>query len=81
MKCLATEGPSVRVDACVVLTSEDDEQDDGDVDEQELEVSQVAEDLHRERTNPNGNSIKLYKLDKVFSMYILILYVRCLSLQ
>ena len=55
MKCLATEGPSVRVDACVVLTSEDDEQDDGDVDEQELEVSQVAEDLHKERTNPNGN--------------------------
>ena len=42
MKWLPAERQCVGVDVCVVLTGESDEEDDGDVDEQELEVSQVA---------------------------------------
>lgn len=35
---------------CPILTGEDDEKDDGDVDEEELKISQVTEDL-RTRTD------------------------------
>ena len=57
------------VNVCVVLTGEGDEEDDGDVDEQELEVSQVAEDLHN-----RGKHIQYY----IISYFTVSLYICCM---
>lgn len=38
---------SVKLTSVDLLTGEDDEEDDSDVDKEELEVSQVTEDLTR----------------------------------